>query len=130
MRTCKQGVLAQPLNSLGACKRGVPCRYTETNLSFMTIKKVQVPFRPKDFAKFKTLVRHNRIPMSRMCSVLIEAAMELPEFQEQLEKAALKFHPKADPVKADPLHEYVPEPRTRRQPQTPKPVRGDPRWCS
>ena len=96
----------------------------------MTTKKVQVPFRPKDFAKFKTLVRHNRVAMSRMCSFLIEAAMELPEFQEQLEKAALKFHPKADPVKADPLHEYVPEPRTRRQPQTPKPVRVDPWWRS
>ena len=92
----------------------------------MTTKKVQVPFRPKDFAKFKTLVRHNRVAMSRMCSLLIEAAMELPEFQEQLEKAALKFHPKADPVKADP----VPEPRTLRQPQTPKPVRVDPPWRS
>ena len=113
-----------------AAKRGVPCRYTDTNLSFMTTKKVQVLFRPKDFAKFKTLVRHNRVAMSRMCSLLIEAAMELPEFQEQLEKAALKFHPKADPVKADPLHEYVPEPRTRRQPQTPKPVRVDPWWRS
>ena len=132
MRTCKQGVLAQPLNSLGARKQGAPCRYIDTHFSFMPTKRdrVQVLLLPSEFAKVKPLARHNRCTLSKMGALLCQAAMELPQFRKQLAHADLKYGPKADPVEATPLHHYKPEPRTRRQPQTPEPVRVDPWWRS
>ena len=92
--------------------------------------RVQVLLLPGDFAKFKTLARHNRCTLSKMGALLCEAAMELPQFRKQLEKAALKYYPHPDPVEATPLPQYKPEPRTRIQPQTPEPVRVDPWWRS
>ena len=65
-----------------------------------------------------------------MGNLLSEAAMELPQFRKQLSNAELKYGPKADSVQATPLHQYVPEPRTRRQPQTSEPVRVEPWWLS
>ena len=50
--------------------------------------RVQVLLLPGDFAKFKTLARHNRCTLSKMGALLCEAAMELPQFRKQLEKAA------------------------------------------
>ena len=120
------------LNSLGARKRGVPCRYTDTHFSLMPTKRprVQVLFLPSEFAKLKTLAKHNKCTLSKMGNLLREAAMELPQFRKQLANAELKYGPKADPVQATPLHQYVPEPRTRRHPQTSESVRVDPWWRS
>ena len=66
----------------------------------------------------------------QMAQDLCISPMQLPKFWEQYKNAALKYVPQQNPVLADPQHQHLPQPQTRRQPQTSEPVRVEPWWLS
>ena len=72
------------------------------------LPRVQCLLQPETFAKVETLRKHNRRSASHMCSELIETALKLPKYRDQIEEAVIQV-----PVRDDP-RESVPQPSLRK----------------
>lgn len=64
------------------------------------LDRIQVLLQPEPYAQVKTLAKLERLTLSAMAAELIKAALELPQFQEALDRA--EEEGAAVPVKADP----------------------------
>lgn len=67
------------------------------------LDRVQCLLQPDTFAKVRTLSKHNRRALSAMCSELIEEALKLPRYRQQIEEAEVQI-----PVRDDP-RQFIPQ---------------------
>ena len=71
------------------------------------LPRVQCLLQPETFAKVETLRKHNRRSASHMCAELIEQALKMPIYKQQIEEALIQV-----PVQEDP-RESIPQPGIR-----------------
>ena len=62
-----------------------------------SLPRSQVLLQPETYADVQTIAKHNRRSISAMCSELIEAALKLPKYRQQIEEAVIQVPPKEDP---------------------------------
>jgi hypothetical protein len=72
-----------------------------------SLDRIQVLMQPSTYARVKTLAGHNRLALSSMAQELIEAALALPKYVDQVQAAAVQIAPKED------TRTYVPQRQTR-----------------
>ena len=80
------------------------------------LDRVQCLLNPDPYAKVRTLAKHNRRTLSAMAAELIEVALRLPKYQDQLEEAEIQVPSREDPRSA------------MRQPQLKKDARSSPNY--
>ena len=80
------------------------------------LDRVQCLLNPDPYAKVRTLAKHNRRTLSAMAAELIEVALRLPKYQDQLEEAEIQVPSRKDPRSAV------------RQPQLKKDARSSPNY--
>ena len=67
-----------------------------------SLPRSQVLLQPEVHADVQTIAKHNRRSISAMCSELIEAALKLPRYRQQIEEALIQVPTKEDPRGAIP----------------------------
>ena len=81
-----------------------------------SLDRIQCLLNPEPYAKVRTLAKHNRRTLSAMAAELIEVALRLPKYQDQLEEAAIQVPSRKDPRSA------------MRQPQLKRDARSSPNY--
>ena len=73
------------------------------------LDRIQTLLQPEAYAKVRTLAKHNRRALSAMSAELVEAALTLPKYKDQIQEAEVQV-----PVQED-SREYAPQPQLRRE---------------
>ena len=81
-----------------------------------SLDRIQCLLNPDPYAKVRTLAKHNRRTLSAMAAELIEVALRLPKYKDQLEEAEIQVPSREDPRSA------------LRQPQLKKDARSSPNY--
>ena len=81
-----------------------------------SLDRIQCLLNPEPYAKVRTLAKHNRRTLSAMAAELIEVALRLPKYQDQLEEADIQVPSRKDPRAA------------MRQPQLKRDARSSPNY--
>ncbi len=72
------------------------------------LDRVQTLLQPDTFARVRTLAKHNRRALSAMSAELVEAALQLPKYRDQIQEAEIQVSPRED------TREFVPQPQLRK----------------
>lgn len=72
-----------------------------------SLDRVQTLLQPEEFAMVRTLAKHNKRAMSAMAAELVEVALKLPKYRQQLQDAEVQV-----PVRED-TRGYIPRTQVR-----------------
>ena len=73
---------------------------THRNPMPTNLDRIQTLLQPEAYAKVRTLAKHNRRAMSAMSAELVEEALKLPKYRQQIEDADIQVPAKEDPREA------------------------------
>lgn len=62
-----------------------------------SLDRIQTLLQPDAFAKVRTLAKHNRRALSAMSAELVEEALKLPKYKQQIEDAEIQVPMRDDP---------------------------------
>ncbi len=61
------------------------------------LDRIQTLLQPDAYAKVRTLAKHNRRALSAMSAELVEEALKLPKYRQQIEEAQIQVPVRDDP---------------------------------
>ena len=61
------------------------------------LDRIQTLLQPEAYAKVRTLAKHNRRALSAMSAELVEEALKLPKFMDQIQQAEIQVPVRDDP---------------------------------
>ena len=76
------------------------------------LDRIQTLLQPDPFARVRTLAKHNRRTLSAMAAELVEEALKLPKYKQQLEEAVIQV-----PVRED-TRTAIPQKQLRKSEKT------------
>ncbi len=77
------------------------------------LDRIQTLLQPEAYAKVRTLAKHNRRALSAMSAELVEEALKLPKYRQQIEDSEVQVPTKEDP--RDAQRQIAITPKTMRE---------------